>query len=226
MNKIVNIIKQIALSLVGLLIYLGLSLLFGLFINYTSNSSIKVIILILSDIVVLLTLFLLNKKKLIDDFKSFDKNSKKHLLFGIKCYLYGLCLMMVSNIVLNMFLHTIAENEQIVENVLLLYPYYAVPATIIFGPLIEEIVFRLYLKKYIQNKKVYYVVATLLFAGAHVVGSFNTYSDLLFILPYATLSFAFAYIYDKTDNIYTTVVIHQVHNTISILLYILRLMVI
>ena len=38
--------------------------------------------------------------------------------------------------------------------------------------------------------------------------------ELLFILPYGSLGYAFGYLYNKSDNIISTIVSHSIHNTI------------
>ena len=49
---------------------------------------------------------------------------------------------------------------------------------IITGPFIEEITFRLGFKKYINNKKLYYILASFIFAFVHVKSAISTPSEL------------------------------------------------
>lgn len=40
---------------------------------------------------------------------------------------------------------------------------------------------------------------------------------LVYLIPYSALGIAFAYAYKKTDNIYGVILIHGLHNAISLL---------
>ena len=52
----------------------------------------------------------------------------------------------------------------------------------------------------------------------HVINGITTPLALLYFIPYGALAFAFSYTLDKTNNIFTTTIIHTLHNTISILI--------
>ena len=69
-----------------------------------------------------------------------------------------------------------------------------------------------------MSKKLYYFLTVLIFAGAHVINGITTPLELLYFIPYGALAVAFSYTLDKTDNIFTTTLIHTMHNTISILI--------
>ena len=85
-------------------------------------------------------------------------------------------------------------------------------------PFIEEVAFRLGFKEYINNKYIYFILATLIFAFVHVINGLNNPIELVYIIPYGSLSFAFTYMLYKYDNIFVSTIIHTLHNTISILL--------
>ena len=92
---------------------------------------------------------------------------------------------------------------------------------ILFGPFIEELVFRLPFKEKIKNKYLFYFITILLFAGVHVFNGLSSVTELVFFIPYGALSASFAYILDKTDNIFSTIIIHTLHNTFSIVVILL-----
>jgi len=48
-----------------------------------------------------------------------------------------------------------------------------------------------------------------------------TLIDLVYIVPYGALGFAFALSYDKTKTIYSSIAMHMIHNTIAFILLIL-----
>ena len=51
----------------------------------------------------------------------------------------------------------------------------------------------------------------------HIIGSASSLIDVLFIIPYSSLGLAFAYTYYKTDNIFSTISMHLIHNTRNLL---------
>ena len=53
----------------------------------------------------------------------------------------------------------------------------------------------------------------------HVLGSVTNTIDYLYIIPYLGIGISFAYLYDKTNNIFSTITMHSLHNTIAIITY-------
>ena len=228
MNKIINGFKDIVKGSYGLFIYLFIQIGTGfVFANQLKNGSYTLIniILIGSELITVGLLILINWKRLKDDFVDFDKNYKQYLKIGIKAWIIGLIVMMVSNTIINGFIFSdVANNEAINRAVINYYPLYSVIAMIFVGPFIEELTFRCGFKDHIKNKKLYYFLTVFIFAGAHVINGITTQLALLYFIPYGALAVAFSYTLDKTDNIFTTTIIHTLHNTISILILVAGMM--
>ena len=74
------------------------------------------------------------------------------------------------------------------------------------------------LKDIIGYNLVFILASGLLFGSMHVLGSANNVSDLLYIIPYSSLGIAFAYLYYKTKNIFSSIVMHMIHNSIFVAL--------
>jgi len=91
--------------------------------------------------------------------------------------------------------------------------------------MVEELVFRKAFKDAIKNKWLFIIISGLIFGGMHVVGSYTTITDLLFIIPYSCLGFAFAAAYYNTDTIFTSITLHMIHNTILTVTSILTLLI-
>ena len=53
----------------------------------------------------------------------------------------------------------------------------------------------------------------------HVLGS-GSGLDYLYIIPYFALGAAFALLYYKTDNLFNSIIMHSMHNTVAVVLYI------
>ena len=132
--------------------------------------------------------------------------------------------MMISNIFINKITNTIPGNEETIRQTFNKAPIYMFFSAVIFAPFTEEMVFRNSIKNIITNKYAFIITSGLVFGGLHVIGNINTIYDLLYIIPYATPGIAFAYILQKTDNIFISMGIHFLHNGILMILQIILLM--
>lgn len=227
MNKLKKYVdyKQFGLGILNFFIYLFVQIIFiKVFNNQINNGSALVtnLIFIASDLTVLILLILIQRKRLIKDYHDFDLNYAKYLKIGIKYYLLGFIGMYVANIVITLLVpNALANNEAINRQAIFAYPAYSIIAMIVTGPFIEELVFRSSYQKAFKNKYWYIIFVTLLFAGMHVIPTLTSAYDLLYLIPYGCLSLSFAITYYKTQNIFTTTIIHTFHNTICVLLIII-----
>ena len=94
----------------------------------------------------------------------------------------------------------------------------------LFAPVVEELVFRLSLKKIFSNKWVFVILSGLVFGSMHVFNDFHTFSDLLYIIPYSTPGIAFALMLKDSDNILVPMFFHFLHNGILISLQFILLL--
>lgn len=178
--------------------------------------------LVLSIFVTLLTtiiFFFMYRNDLKKDFKDFWKNKEEYMDIGIRYWIIGLLIMFVTNFILNyIFQAGGANNEKIVQTMIKSFPLIMLIDAGIFSPFNEEIVFRKSLKDIFKNKWIFYIITFLLFGGAHVMSNSKTILDYLFIIPYGALGVAFAAAYNKTNNMFTSISLHMIHNIILILI--------
>lgn len=217
MNKLINLGK----SFYGFIIYIAIAYIFSFIIKNIniSNNTLYVTLLILSEITTLALLLFVFRKKIKKDFKDFDKNYKKYLALGFKIWLIGLIVMIISNSIIHYLItNSIPYNQELNIIAIKKLPLYSVISAVMVGPLIEEITFRLSFKENLTNKKLYYILSVALFAGIHTINGITSPLELLYFIPYGSLALAFSYILDKTDNVFTTTVIHSLHNALSIIL--------
>lgn len=218
-----NIIRLIILFL-GLICFSAIPILILeiIGISYDNLSFyIKALINFVSDLVFLFIIFLWNNDKLLKDFKSYFKNVYDNLEISFKYWLIGFIGMVVSNLAIIFITGgTIAGNEEAVRDMIDKVPLYMAFSTIIYAPFTEEIIFRKCIKDVIKNKWLYILMSGFIFGGMHIIGSATKLTDFLFIIPYSSLGLAFAYTYYKTDNIFSTITMHLIHNTLAFLLYI------
>ncbi len=214
--------KNIIIAFLNIGLFYTLPILFsGLIARYIINSSnvVKDIVLFIIDILVLGVLVICNGDLLKKDFKKFKKEYKKCLDTGFKYYFLGLVLMFISNlIIININGGNIANNEALNRSIIGVYPLYAISSIIILGPFMEEITFRGGFKNAIGNIVLYTVFTGILFGSAHIIGNVYTFTDILFIIPYSILGIMFSYMCYKSDNIFTSICMHMVHNSFALVM--------
>ena len=179
------------------------------------------------DLVFMLIIFLIYKKDIIHDFKNYFKIFQKIFKLSFKYYFIGLVIMVTSNILISfLFSSANANNEEIIREYINLYPLYMILSTTLYTPFTEEIIFRKAIRNcflpYKDNKLteyLYIITSSLIFASIHVIGLGENIIDYIYIIPYLSLSIAFAFSYYKSNNIFSTITIHCIHNTIALILY-------
>ncbi|MBS9335323.1 CPBP family intramembrane metalloprotease [Fructobacillus sp. M1-13] len=84
---------------------------------------------------------------------------------------------------------------------------------VLLGPILEELLFRGLFFRYFKWEKAPYVTVLLsgLFFGLYHLGSY-TWVSLLDLPPYLILGVALAYVYQKTDKLSSSMLLHIVHN--------------
>lgn len=224
MDKIKKIIdyKKIIIFLGILLLFLTLDYL--LIIGYysisgpiKSDSNIGIIFTFIKYFV-LIFIFIIQyheylKEKLLD----FKKHFLKYFEISFKYWLLGFVIMIISNVIISHFFPGLGKNEENVQLLIKKIPVIAFVLTTIFAPFVEEMIFRKYLQDSIKNKYLFMIISGLLFGFVHVMSSKNPLEYLL-IIPYGSLGFMFAKTISETDNVYSTVLMHMLHNGVLTLL--------
>ena len=174
-----------------------------------------------SNLVLVIILFLIYRKELIKEFKKFKNHFVEDVDVGIKSWFIGLIIIFICNAILIHFTSGQSKNEQLVQEMISALPWVMLIDAGILGPFIEEIIFRKAIRDVIENKYIFIVISGLVFGLMHVITSFDSLGTFLFFIPYTALGIAFAYAYQKTNTIFTSIFVHMMHNTILILLSIL-----
>lgn len=220
MNKLKKYIKP----LLGLFLFYGMQygasyLFYDILIK--ENKTINQAIYLASELLLFAVMFYMNRKALKEDYNDFNSNYKEYLTKGFKYAIMGVFCMMISNLIISgLMTGGIAENEENNRLILQAYPIYMIVATILTGPFIEEMTFRQNFKEAIPNQYAYVGITAFLFAMAHVVTSLDTPYGYLYLIPYGSLSLAFSLASMRTNNIYTSVILHIVHNTLTMMILI------
>ena len=181
---------------------------------------------IFPNMVLTILLFIIYWNDLKKDFKIFKKKFGEITDIAIKYWVIGFVCMLASNLLIQLLLPvSIASNEQEIRKFIDGTPFFAFLATCVFAPLLEEIIFRKSFKDPIKSKWLFVILSGVVFGAMHVLGSIESLYSLLYIIPYSSLGIAFALAYYKTDNIFSSIFAHFIHNTstfIVLLLYVLR----
>lgn len=192
--------------------------LMGITFNGIDDST-RVILNAIFSFITAIILFLIYYNDFKDDLIKFKSNLIYNLDTGFKCWIIGLIIMMISNLILNFVLNAgSANNEQAVQNLLSSSPTIMAINICLFAPFNEEIAFRKTIKDVLKNKWLFVILSFILFGGAHVINSAETFVDYLYIIPYGALGGVFAYAVYKTDTIFTSITMHMIHNTILVIL--------
>lgn len=216
-------IKEIGNFIIIFFIYLVLNMLLAnLFISDLNSSSIYLsTISRITVYLISLTVFIfIFSNKLIKDFYSLTKEDLKT---GFNYWILGISIMFVSNIIIFHLLGDVSSNE--IDNRLIIKNYliFALFSMSIYAPIVEELIFRMGLRNIFKNKYFYALTSGAIFGSLHLLNEIITFSNplyLLYLIPYGAMGFTFALSYYKTNNIFSTIVFHSIHNSLAILILI------
>ncbi len=189
-------------------------------VNYTTwNTTAVYSFSLIVNILLIITIISIYFKLLKKDFKDFIKNRDEYIRKYIKYWFYGLIGMIFANLVLVLISGNIANNEENVRELFSSSPLYIYISAVFLAPIVEELVFRLSIRRVFPfSNKLYIFISGLVFAGCHIIGNVEVPFDILYIIPYLSLGLSFGYIYTKTNNIFTTIGMHFIHNGIMMAL--------
>ena len=189
--------------------------------NYIDYACLNTFIELIMFVVVLL----FYKKYLKKDLVLFKLNKKDYIKKIISYFLiflvvkYGVTLF--SSLLLVMLGSDLvtSENQETVVTLAKTLPFMMMISTSLLAPFVEEGIFRLGIKKVINNKYLFILVSGLIFGFMHIFPTeLPLYVALIESLNYVTVGLLLAYIYNETDNIYVVVIIHALNNLLSMLM--------
>ena len=180
---------------------------------------------ILVEILTILFIFLLFKKEIVHMWKDFYENRDKYFKKYFKFWFLILILMAFSNGIITLINKAeISNNQEAINDMFKRLPIYTYILSVFLAPIIEELVFRFCFMKIFNNKYLYMILSGIIFGLFHIIGSFESAYDFLFLVPYSIPGLIFAYILYDSKNIFNTMWLHFVHNGISMLASIIILL--
>ena len=206
-------------SVSNILIYLLFPSIIPLFFTKNINSKEYIILLFISYLLLFIYFFSIYKKEILKDIKIFNKETIFKTIFY---FIIGFILMILFNYIINYIIipNGISNNEIGNRDLLLKNKIvYSILLCIII-PFIEEIIFRLSLKKTIKNKYLFLIVSSTIFALLHLLSN-TKLIELLYFIPYFILGLTFGTVYIKTNNIFSSILSHIFNNTLTVLIVLL-----
>ena len=192
---------------------------------YSENQVLVNLALIASNFITLIIFVFIYRKTIVKDLYKFNKKDFKT---GFNYWITGIVLMVLLNVILSIIGGTLVDNETTNREIIKNFLPYAIFGMCIYAPVVEELVFRRALRPLFNNKYLYGLTSGLIFGSIHLfdeiakllsTGVFTI--NLLYVLPYVGLGMFFAFSYYETDNIYSTITFHAIHNFIAIIFNIL-----
>ncbi len=224
-------VKNIFKLIISFVLFFNLSLVIAYIfklvgINYSNFNYIDYACLnTFIELIMFVVVLLFYKKYLKKDLVLFKLNKKDYIKKIISYFLiflivkYGVALF--SSLLLVMLGSDLvtSENQETVVTLAKTLPFMMMISTSLLAPFVEEGIFRLGIKKVINNKYLFILVSGLIFGFMHIFPTeLPLYVALIESLNYVTMGLLLAYIYNETDNIYVVVIIHALNNLLSMLM--------
>lgn len=178
----------------------------------------------LDELVLFGVVYLLYHKDFKRDFNNFKLNSKNN--FSRICYYFAMCLAIKIGFsfltgVLSMIFGVeigSSENQNIINSITNSAPFIMLISTSLLAPFVEEGIFRLGFKRVFKEKYTFIIISGLVFGLMHIFPTdLPFYVALIQSIVYVAMGIYLAYIYDQSDNIWISIIIHALNNFISII---------
>lgn len=160
------------------------------------------------------------RKFIKQNLQNIHKDFFKNLLLTISTYILMLALIIICSMIIQQFSNTTNANQDSINDELKRNFLSMFLAAVVFGPFVEELIFRGLIFRLLHNKfKILsHIISALLFGLYHVwtyILFLGDFSQLINVLPYFAMGLAFSILYEKTDNIGYPLLLHMLNNFIS-----------
>lgn len=174
--------------------------------------------IIIEYITIFLIMVLLFRKQLIHDFKLFKTYFREYNSLVFKTWFKSIITMMILSLSIQLITNIeTATNQENLNQMFTKLPILIVFLTMIYAPVVEELMFRVVFRKFINNKYLFIILSGVVFGALHVIDDFKSVAELLYIFVYSSLGMYLASLYYKTNNICTNIYFHFIQNTFSVI---------
>ena len=223
------IIGLVSFFSIGIITRFILSL-FNINMSTLSDKNLLIIEVVIS-IIMFIILLLLYYKEIKEDFKLFKSDLSKNISYVVKMFIIFIIVKYVISIISLLILMGLgydvyainSVNQSTIESFIKISPILMTITCSFIGPFYEEVLFRMGMKKMIGKKYMFIISSGLLFGLLHIFPLSEGISLELGIIQsisYVTMGIFFAYVYEKNNNIFTTIGLHFLNNFISVLIMI------
>lgn len=157
--------------------------------------------------------------KIFNDFKKLKKNFSAYLEYDLPKYGF----MFISFIIVNFLCIIVTKNATSVnqEAVEKLPKIMLLILSVFWAPIVEEVVFRGTIRRFIKNNWIFIITSSLIFGFMHAINEYSLIDVIMTTLPYGVLGGFLAYFYTKTDNIANNMMIHGIWNFFAMIMSLL-----
>lgn len=139
---------------------------------------------------------------------------------------YYVCSIAVNLIIMLLSESETSENQMEIIKALGSSPYITMFSTLIYAPIVEELVFRGIFYRALRphlNWLMTAFISAFLFGFIHVMYSLlaGNFADSIYLLSYGLIGFFLALAYEKSDTIFASMFLHFINNTAAFLLIVL-----
>lgn len=225
-NRSINIFKFLVAILLFFNIGKILSILFNILnININTFDFIDIAYTeVLINLVLFIVIFFIYKKTLLDDWFEFKINFKKNLKIGFRLFIVLFIVKLIASVIIYILSSIlginilVSENQSIINLLLSSAPIMMFISAVLLAPFVEEIIFRLGLKKIIKDPGLFILLSGLIFGFMHIFPTdINITVALIQSISYVSIGTLLAYFYVKYKNIYFVIIIHSLNNLLGVL---------
>lgn len=194
-----------------------------LIVTYAYNMPQTMIIVFIEQLLFLALLGFLFRKVLLENLKLFKANLAKYIpniiIWFVIVFMANTAGGNITKLLMNN-LNIMPEvtNESAVSSAVSQFPILGFLAVVLTGPFIEELVFRKSSKLIFKNKFFYYFMSAFLFGAGHIMIGFTFPASLVQIIPYFCMGLALAAVYDRSNNIWCSIIPHAISNAVTFIL--------
>ena len=198
----------------------------GIFAVYIAYISVDAWVSSLSDdlmntayIVQSLTFFVflfLFRKVLLHNIRAFGAHLKKYIPFVLVGAVCLFIMMTLGSTLTSLILGDAAlSNQDSMVSAAARIPFFVVFVMVIVAPILEELMFRRSIRVIVNNRLLYYILSPLLFAMPHIIIGFTFPTSFAQVFTYLFGGLCLAFIYEKSNNIWCSIFVHFLNNTLA-----------
>lgn len=156
---------------------------------------------------------------------------KKNRMHMIKLCFFLFGAYYISSIIINLIIFLFSQSETSANQLevmkeISVSPYLTMFSTLIYAPIVEELVFRGVFYRALRPRLSCLssaLISAFLFGFVHVFFSLLTgnFNDLIYLLSYGLIGFYLAVAYEKSETIFGSMIFHFINNAIAFLMIVL-----